>query len=761
MDNTLEEKPSSPSSATMNENTKRRVFGEGKICHLRWQNITKTVELKDNSTGLLKGTLGGDATVPSDVDVMQPSSNQKIILNQVSGQAKPGEILALMGPSGSGKTSLLDSLASRSTYQDGSVMLNNDVITNDSTKLKKLKRRVAYIKQQDLFFDHLSVKDQLTYTAFLRLSDDMYTKEEKKQEVDKVIALLRLEKCKDTAIRLVSGGERKRVNIGTELLTNPSIIMLDEPTSGLDSTSAVALVNLLVSLAHDHGKTVITSIHQPSSAVYHKFDNVLFLADGCVVYYGKPADSLEYCKKLGYTCPDGYNASDHWMDLLVEDSAISNDIGAVDKDLIFELEGESLIQKKDFSFPIQRTGDADVEVGMKEAKHPSKDMPLSGRTSSSKTKEKGVKYLFQRVSAISKFQSTTTQLHLLDETRIKREEYQVKTTPKARLISFWDVDCFADEMGVAVDDYSSQHSSVGTNTEEEGEGGNGYTERKFATSWGTQFFVLFHRALKNSQSAIFTPVNIVKSIALGILTGLLWFQLPNDETHVRDRGSFLFFSTTYWIFDGTFSAIFNFPSERTIMFKERASGSYHMSAYFMARTLSQLPTALVLPSGFWTIAYWMSGINPRVDVFFGTLGCTLLAVLSGESFGLFVGALVLDFEKATAVMIVISLTTMAAGGYYVQNIPSWIVWIKYTSPFKFGYEASQILVFDRDVKCDGSGDLAAFCKDGAKFASSAQVLETLGSEGTVAGNVGVLIALIFIPRYFAFLALKSKKAAER
>merc|ERR1719261_723206 len=108
--------------------------------------------------------------------------------------------------------------------------------------MKSLKRKIAYIKQKDIFFEHLTVKDQLTYTAFLRLGDN-YTKEEKIEEVDKVIKLLRLERCADTPIQLVSGGERKRTNIGTELLINPSIIMLDEPTSGLDSTSAVALMS--------------------------------------------------------------------------------------------------------------------------------------------------------------------------------------------------------------------------------------------------------------------------------------------------------------------------------------------------------------------------------------------------------------------------------------------------------------------------------------------------------------------------------------
>jgi len=723
-------------------------------CHLRWTNIVKAVELKDKSGGLIKSTIGGDREDgpenASTVDTIAPESNQKVILNQVSGQAKPGEILALMGPSGSGKTSLLDVLSSRSAYQDGTICLNSSVITENPSKLKAMKRKIAYIKQQDIFFDHLTVKDQLTYTAFLRLGDD-YTKEEKREEVAKVISMLRLNKCENTPIRLVSGGERKRCNIGTELLTNPTIIMLDEPTSGLDSTSAVALMELLVSLAHDHGKTVITSIHQPSSAVFQKFDNVLFLADGCAVYYGTPANSLNYCDNLGFPCPGGYNAADHWMDLLVEDSAVDS---AKEEDQ----EMTPLIGS-DATFPIKLSpspldGDESPETNTEKPTETKRLSIADGSAVDSSTKpsrgSKGIRGLIKKMSTI-----TAKPTHLLEVTKNKRDEYLTKKTPRAALINNWDVNAFAERMDDGADSLSASNHSTKDGEE------NDEKYEKFNTSWSTQFYVLLHRSLKNSKAAILTPINIAKSVALGFLVGLLWFQMPQDELHVRDRGSFMFFAVTYWIFDGTFSAIFTFPMERTIIFKERASGSYRLSAYFLAKTLSEMPTRLILPTMFWTITYWMANINPRVDVFFQSLGCMLLAVLAGESCGLLCGALVMDFERAMTIMIVISLTQMAAGGFYIQNIPSFISWVKYISPFKPGYEAAQRLVFDRDVPCDGSNVLAEFCTGEVKYATSEEVLKSLNSEGTVLFNISILIALVVIPRYLAFLALKTKRGAER
>lgn len=725
-------------------------------CHLKWTNITKTVEIKEQVSGLIKASIGGDssnAASSSDKNKNnqqqkeQPKTDTKIILNQISGQSKPGQVLALMGPSGSGKTSLLDVLASRSAYNAGTIFLNDTSMTDNPEKMKALKRKIAYIKQKDIFFEHLSVKDQLVYTAFLRLGDD-YTKEEKLNEVDKIIQLLRLEKCADTPIMLVSGGERKRVNIGTELLTNPSIILLDEPTSGLDSTSAVALMSLLVSLAHDHGKTIITSIHQPSSAVFHKFDNVLFLADGCVVYYGSPSDSLLYCKKLGYACPDGYNSADHWMDLLVEDSAIPTNtieesIAEQPLNVLEENDEESNLTN---SFPIKMNTLQSVQDD---------ELTKNSLTTTSTSNNTVVKK--NRLANFSKKFSTMTQSskkgpHLFDLTKQKRNEYSQKKTPKGRLISSWNVDAFAEQIEfVAVEE-----GSVGSELNEEME-----KEKKFNTSWSTQFFILLHRSLKNSRAAVWTSLNFFKSVALGLLVGLLWFQVQHDEQHLTDRHSFIFFTITYWVFDGTFTAIFTFPTERAIIFKERASGSYYLSAYFLSKTLSEMPTRLLLPVMFWTISYWMSGINDNFGVFLGTMGCMLLAVLAGESYGLLCGALVMDFERAMTIMVVISLFAMAAGGFYVQNIPTWLTWVKYTSPFKFGYEASQILIFDGPVECDGSGVLAEYCTEGVEFATREQVLDYINSEGTVAFNVGMLLILIIVPRYLSFLALKAKRGAER
>jgi ABC-type multidrug transport system ATPase subunit len=195
------------------------------------------------------------------------------------------------------------------------------VSINGKAFTKNMRKQIAYVLQEDIFYTELTVKQQLTITSHLRLPEAV-THEEKAAAVDHVIKTLRIKKCQDTKILLISGGEKKRCNIGTELLTNPSILLLDEPTSGLDSTAAHALINTMRFMA-DEKMTLISSIHQPSSKVFYKFDKLILLADGHIAYCGPPAKCLAYLATLNFSPPSDYNPADFVMDLVNSDDELT------------------------------------------------------------------------------------------------------------------------------------------------------------------------------------------------------------------------------------------------------------------------------------------------------------------------------------------------------------------------------------------------------------------------------------------------------
>lgn len=584
----------------------------------------------------------------------------------------------LRSPSGSGKTSLLNCLSGRTPFDSGIVSVNGRPLGGHD--MKRLMAKIAYVRQADIFFEHLSVRDQLGYTAFLRLPQ-AWSAQTKLNEVERIIKLLRLTKVADSKIQMLSGGEKKRVNIGTELLTDPSILLLDEPTSGLDSTSAVALIRMLQDLAKSGGpgnnqgsKTIVTSIHQPSSALFRSFDRLIMLAEGNVVYFGTPRASLSYLKTQELSCPDGYNAADHWMDLLVQDSAIDD--------------------------------------------------------------------------------STTTVMMDQSDNKNKTEKnHAVAMTTRKRLIQAWDNEAVAEQMDACVErdnDSANVNDPLGENVS------------KYNTGWMLQYRTLVHRSLKNSRSAIFTPINIIKSCALGLVSGLLWFQMDYTESRVFDRSSYFFFTMTFWVFDAMFQSFMAFPQERTVILKERASGSYRLSAYFMGKTTSEMPTRLVLPLIYMIISFWMASISTKFSMFVATTVISLLSVMAGEAIGLFVGATIYDMEKGMTAMTVISLALALLGGFFVENVPSFLVWAKFLSPFKYAFDASLPLVFDEPVPCDGSGALKGICGGSdTGFAQPDEVIAYLGVQGSVAFNVGILVVIGLVPRYIAYLALRAKKEGDR
>ncbi|CAF4539458.1 unnamed protein product [Rotaria sp. Silwood1] len=237
----------------------------------------------------------------------------KQILYDINGIFKPG-MNAILGPTGSGKSSLLDILADRKDRNglDGQVLMDGQIQTVD------FKYRVGYVVQEDTLSGTLTVRENLRFSANLRLSKK-FSRETKSTIVEQVIEQLGLETCADTRVgteflRGISGGEKKRTNIGMELVLSPSVLFLDEPTTGLDSSTAHSVMEYLHQLSR-RGRTIIFSIHQPRYSIFKLFDTLFIVAAGYCVYHGPTNSVLPYFSSIGYVCEEHDNPADFLLDV--------------------------------------------------------------------------------------------------------------------------------------------------------------------------------------------------------------------------------------------------------------------------------------------------------------------------------------------------------------------------------------------------------------------------------------------------------------
>ncbi|KAI7731693.1 LOW QUALITY PROTEIN: hypothetical protein M8C21_022446, partial [Ambrosia artemisiifolia] len=424
---------------------------------------------------------------------LKKNKNKSPIEKQIlKGMVLPGELLAMLGPSGSGKTTLLTALGGRLGGQ-----LGGTITYNGKPFSSIIKRNTGFVSQDDVLYPHLTVTETLVFTALLRLPNSL-TSQQKIRHAEDVINQLGLTRCKNSIIggqslRGVSGGERKRVSIGQEMLINPSLLLLDEPTSGLDSTTAQQIVSTLWELARG-GRTVVMTIHQPSSRLFYMFHKILLLSEGNSMFFGKGSEVMSYFERIGFSPLVAMNPSDFLLDL-----------------------------------------------------------------------------------------ANAYKLNLAD-------------TVKAETLEFEE----------QVDDLLDLKKP-----------------EQWSTTWLQQFIILLRRDLKERKHESFDVLKITQA------TGLLYVYVE------------------YWGFIPLFQAIFTFPQEREMIAKERSSGMYRLSSYFLSRTIGDLPMELVLPTFFCIITYWMGGLKHNLGSFLYALVTLLLSVLISQGLGLAIGALVMDLKLAT------------------------------------------------------------------------------------------------------------------
>lgn len=625
---------------------------------------------------------------------------EKEILHGLSGVFQPGHFSAIMGASGAGKTSLLNAVAGNLDGYSGATVSGEVLVNGVHVPAKMMRKLSGFVFQDDVILDTMTVREAVAMSALLRLPNEVNV-EDKMIRVDEAISILHLDKAKNTQVgsphkKGISGGERKRTSVAMEMVTNPSILFLDEPTSGLDTFTAYSVIYTLTQLAKS-GRTLIATIHQPSSDIYHLFDDLLLLSGGNVLYNGNAARCIDYFANLGYQCPKFTNPADYYFMSVIND--VKTDVA-----------GENSI--------------ATLLKGVKNGTHLTlKDVPASTTTSTMKNTnmnesvEVDVSHLARRES------DAVVVMDPADRKAAHQSEVDA-------LVASWP---------------TSAEGQAMMNHVANPLGGKGpdYASLKDQAPFSVQFNLLMKRSWHNSfRNPLIVKAKFGQTLFMALLLGLLYLQLGLDQEDIQNRQGALFFVTVNGLFSATMAVITIFGGEKPVFQREHGNGFYGLPAYFFSKLLVELPFQIVFPLLFVSIYYFMVGFQAVASKFFIACLIMIAMTLCGMALGIFLAASFNDLAVAMTVLPAIILPLMLFGGLFTQadSIPVFFSWIKFISPIFYGYSANMQnemtgLVFN----CPPNSTLGC-------IQTGEQVIARLSFDQflTISENIIVLFAMFFV-----------------
>ncbi|KAJ1664974.1 hypothetical protein IW140_002773 [Coemansia sp. RSA 1813] len=559
------------------------------------------------------------------------------VLSDISGSIYPGELVAIMGSSGAGKTTLLNVLAGR--VQDG--RLYGDIKFNGAKRVPHdFKRMLAYVEQEDMMHAALTVQETLTVSARLRLASEKYTNSEKRQRVDDVMRQLRLSNVAGTRIggpgmRGVSGGERKRVSIGIELVTDPSILVLDEPSSGLDSSSAEMVVKLTKDMCHERNLCTLMTIHQPSAEIVAQFDKLILLSQGKLVYMGPADQALRYFEQLGYPSTNP-NPANFYIDLMTIDFSSSAAMSEsetrvqslVDSFAEFRRSGSRLLPSKASAPAIALADAKPAAAGDSENSTSCSEPNISGAclSFSSSTSEKDGKYNGPHANVITDITHETASLAL----------YEAPPT----------------------------------------------------NSWMSEALILLQRdwviSIRNKS---LVRGFLGQSVVMAVFVGFVFFQLKTDQASIQNRIGALFMLVVQCTFPVAIPTMTMIMSGRNVLLRERSAGTYRMSSYFFARALSFYPLVYLPLYVMYAAVYFIAHLQYDAAKFFIGLAILSTVIFASLGYGFAIAMLVRSLEVAHIITPVSLATLMLFAGNLsnANAITPVLRWIKYICLFYYSY----------------------------------------------------------------------------
>ncbi|AHH01890.1 ABC transporter [Pithovirus sibericum] len=278
-------------------------------------------------------------------------------------------------------------------------------------------------------------------------------------------------------------------------------------------------------------------------------------------------------------------------------------------------------------------------------------------------------------------------------------------------------------------------------------------KRKYALPFHKQFFLLAQRSFKQRKGEILSWAHVFQILILAFLFGVVWFQQSTKEESIRSRAGFMFYSVIFWVMHAWILTLYSFIPERIIVEKERASGTYSFSAYFLAKITTETLLEMVLPSIFSTVVFWMVGLSMTAEGFFLYLFVLWLAVLMGCGMGMLTAALISDpsLSIKTTTVLYTSSTILACFLVSKDDVPEWVSWARWGSLIKYPYEAlmvSDLSIIGHQFTPSSPSIYTSFPIRGE------DVLEKFNVETELWQSVLFLVGINVITRFLTYLALR-------
>ncbi|RPD60154.1 hypothetical protein L226DRAFT_508449 [Lentinus tigrinus ALCF2SS1-7] len=605
----------------------------------------------------------------------------RTILDNISGSAKPGQLLAIMGASGAGKSTFLDILARKNKKGTvgGTTLVNGREIADAD-----FKKVMGFVDQEDTLMSTLTVYETVLYSALLRLPREMSLEAKKYRTLETMNELgilgIKDSRIGDTGRRSISGGEKRRVSIACELVTSPSILFLDEPTSGLDAYNALSVIDSLVSLARDYNRTVVFTIHQPRSNIVSLFDQLIVLAQGKLVYSGEADKVTDYLATIGHPCPLGFNVADFLIDLTMQAGMEPRSLESPPTEEAQSGEDESNLRDEERAFARR---DRPSSISLRSAYRD--DAAAEGEETELRTRPSSI------YSSTAYIRRQTARLLEAFKPSAHRNDGPVPPKLQELVNSFKNSD-INKALDAEVLAAAAAPAAEGNGTTELPDVAveSSITRGRKRASWGTQFRILSGRAFKNLyRDPALLAAHYISSIGIAVICGFFFQNITNDIAGFQNRLGMFFFTLALFGFS-CLSSLNLFANERILFMRERANGYYSSFTYFASKILFDiLPLRVVPPLVFGGIVYGWIGLVPEVAIFWKFMLTLVLFNLTTASVILLLSIAFSSTSVASLVGTLVMLFNLLFTGLLInrKSVPELFQWLHTVSFFHAAFEA--------------------------------------------------------------------------